>query len=172
MQDINNSFDNKYLFDHNDLPIIIIRIGAKFLPSNILGDLINSYFVSVHFPNLLKISREVPTPQGTTLFCHSSYLLNDYSPDEKIIQVKDAVGNLYTSYDGEYSYTPVQDALSGTAKHKIRHRREKGRQSKLNKHVGRWHCTVYAGITLWPLLFKKYIISVCAIQCLVSSFQL
>ncbi|KAG8244313.1 hypothetical protein J6590_026151 [Homalodisca vitripennis] len=43
-------------------------------------------------------------------------------------QVKDAVGNLYSSYDGEYSYTPVQDALTGTGKHKIRHRREKGRQ--------------------------------------------
>ncbi|XP_054279717.1 rho GTPase-activating protein 190 isoform X3 [Macrosteles quadrilineatus] len=43
-------------------------------------------------------------------------------------QVKDAVGNLYSSYDGEYSYTPVQDALTGTSKHKTRHRREKGRQ--------------------------------------------
>uniref|UniRef100_A0A1B6K9C5 Rho-GAP domain-containing protein n=1 Tax=Graphocephala atropunctata TaxID=36148 RepID=A0A1B6K9C5_9HEMI len=43
-------------------------------------------------------------------------------------QVKDAVGNLYSAYDGEYSYTPVQDALTGTGKHKLRHRREKGRQ--------------------------------------------
>lgn len=51
---------------------------------------------------------------------------------ELFIQVKDAVGNLYSSYDGEYSYTPVQDALSGTAKHKMRHRREKGIQSKWN----------------------------------------
>lgn len=58
--------------------------------------------------------------------------MNIYWYMESFIQVKDAVGNLYSSYDGEYSYTPVQDALSGTAKHKMRHRREKGIQSKWN----------------------------------------
>lgn len=45
-------------------------------------------------------------------------------------QVKDAVPNLYSSYDGEYTYTPVQDAVTGTNtnKLKLRQRREKGRQ--------------------------------------------
>ncbi|XP_022207896.1 rho GTPase-activating protein 190 isoform X1 [Nilaparvata lugens] len=45
-------------------------------------------------------------------------------------QVKDAVPNLYSSYDdGEYTYTPpIQDSISSTNKSKLRQRREKGRQ--------------------------------------------
>ncbi|XP_026272441.1 rho GTPase-activating protein 190 isoform X2 [Frankliniella occidentalis] len=41
-------------------------------------------------------------------------------------QVKDAVPSLYSSYDGEYTYALVQDAV-GNNKSKVRHRREKGR---------------------------------------------
>ncbi|XP_034252390.1 rho GTPase-activating protein 190 isoform X9 [Thrips palmi] len=41
-------------------------------------------------------------------------------------QVKDAVPNLYSSFDGEYTYALVQDAV-GNNKSKVRHRREKGR---------------------------------------------
>uniref|UniRef100_A0A1B6CUS5 Rho-GAP domain-containing protein n=1 Tax=Clastoptera arizonana TaxID=38151 RepID=A0A1B6CUS5_9HEMI len=45
-------------------------------------------------------------------------------------QVKDAVPNLYSSYDGEYAYSSVQDAVgnTNTSKLKLRQRREKGRQ--------------------------------------------
>ncbi|GLH15540.1 Rho GTPase-activating protein 190 [Gryllus bimaculatus] len=43
-------------------------------------------------------------------------------------QVKDAVPGLYTSYDGEYTYTLVQDAV-GSNKLKLRQRREKGQPS-------------------------------------------
>ncbi|XP_075218370.1 rho GTPase-activating protein 190 isoform X2 [Lycorma delicatula] len=43
-------------------------------------------------------------------------------------QVKDAVPNLYSSFDGEYTYTPIADAVSTTNKSKLRQRREKGRQ--------------------------------------------
>ncbi|XP_050438253.1 rho GTPase-activating protein 190 isoform X3 [Adelges cooleyi] len=43
-------------------------------------------------------------------------------------QVKDAVPGHYP-YEGDYSYTLVQDSLSGSSKHKMRHRREKGRPS-------------------------------------------
>ncbi|GLH15539.1 GTPase-activating protein CdGAPr [Gryllus bimaculatus] len=41
------------------------------------------------------------------------------------LKVKDAVPGLYTSYDGEYTYTLVQDAV-GSNKLKLRQRREKG----------------------------------------------
>ncbi|XP_024940341.1 rho GTPase-activating protein 190 isoform X7 [Cephus cinctus] len=43
-------------------------------------------------------------------------------------QVKDAVPNLYSSYDGDYMYTLVQDSI-GNNKSKLRHRREKGQPS-------------------------------------------
>ncbi|KAG8238832.1 hypothetical protein J437_LFUL018708 [Ladona fulva] len=41
-------------------------------------------------------------------------------------QVKDAVPGSYPTYDGDYSYTLVQDAVSSSNKSKLRHRREKG----------------------------------------------
>ncbi|XP_046406932.1 rho GTPase-activating protein 190 isoform X3 [Ischnura elegans] len=44
-------------------------------------------------------------------------------------QVKDAVPGSYPTYDGDYSYTLVQDAVSNSNKSKLRHRREKGRPS-------------------------------------------
>ncbi|XP_071440115.1 rho GTPase-activating protein 190 isoform X6 [Hetaerina americana] len=44
-------------------------------------------------------------------------------------QVKDAVPGSYPAYDGDYSYTLVQDAVSNSNKSKLRHRREKGRPS-------------------------------------------
>lgn len=40
--------------------------------------------------------------------------------------MKDAVSG---HYDADYSYTLVQDNLNPTSKHKLRHRREKGRPS-------------------------------------------
>ncbi|XP_025422553.1 rho GTPase-activating protein 190 isoform X5 [Sipha flava] len=43
-------------------------------------------------------------------------------------QVKDAVPGNYP-FDGDYSYTLVQDNLSASSKHKLRQRREKGRQN-------------------------------------------
>ena len=45
-------------------------------------------------------------------------------------QVKDAVPVIYSSYDGEYTYTLVQDALGANNKSKLRQRREKGRPCK------------------------------------------
>lgn len=45
--------------------------------------------------------------------------------------MKDAVPNLYSSYDGEYTYALVQDAV-GNNKSKVRHRREKGRPGKFS----------------------------------------
>ncbi|XP_026272449.1 rho GTPase-activating protein 190 isoform X11 [Frankliniella occidentalis] len=55
-------------------------------------------------------------------------------------QVKDAVPSLYSSYDGEYTYALVQDAV-GNNKSKVRHRREKGRPAKmkLEGSYGRIH---------------------------------
>ncbi|XP_066996552.2 rho GTPase-activating protein 190 isoform X2 [Anabrus simplex] len=44
-------------------------------------------------------------------------------------QVKDAVPGVYSSYDGEYTYTLVQDAVGGNNKSKLRQRREKGQPS-------------------------------------------
>ncbi|XP_063220269.1 rho GTPase-activating protein 190 isoform X2 [Bacillus rossius redtenbacheri] len=45
-------------------------------------------------------------------------------------QVKDAVPNVYTSYDAEYAYALVQDAVvCPNTKSKVRHRREKERTS-------------------------------------------
>ncbi|XP_049781040.1 rho GTPase-activating protein 190 isoform X2 [Schistocerca cancellata] len=44
-------------------------------------------------------------------------------------QVKDAVPGLYSSYDGEYAYTLVQDAVGTNNKSKLRQRREKGQPS-------------------------------------------
>ncbi|XP_044016188.1 rho GTPase-activating protein 190 isoform X6 [Aphidius gifuensis] len=41
---------------------------------------------------------------------------------------KDVVQNLYSSYDGEYTYALVQDSISNN-KTKLRHRREKGQRS-------------------------------------------
>ncbi|XP_025200481.1 rho GTPase-activating protein 190 isoform X1 [Melanaphis sacchari] len=41
-------------------------------------------------------------------------------------QVKDAMPGHYP-FDGDYSYTLVQDNLAASSKHKLRHRREKGR---------------------------------------------
>jgi len=44
--------------------------------------------------------------------------------------VKDAMPGHYP-FDGDYSYTLVQDNLAASSKHKLRHRREKGRPSML-----------------------------------------
>ncbi|XP_034252394.1 rho GTPase-activating protein 190 isoform X12 [Thrips palmi] len=56
------------------------------------------------------------------------------------LKVKDAVPNLYSSFDGEYTYALVQDAV-GNNKSKVRHRREKGRPAKmkLEGSYGRIH---------------------------------
>ncbi|XP_052130418.1 rho GTPase-activating protein 190 isoform X12 [Frankliniella occidentalis] len=56
------------------------------------------------------------------------------------LKVKDAVPSLYSSYDGEYTYALVQDAV-GNNKSKVRHRREKGRPAKmkLEGSYGRIH---------------------------------
>ena len=42
------------------------------------------------------------------------------------LQVKDTVPSLYSSYDGEYAFNLVQDAVANN-KSKARNRREKGR---------------------------------------------
>lgn len=47
---------------------------------------------------------------------------------------KDVVTNLYSGYDGEYTYALVQDSIANN-KSKLRHRREKGQPCKLRRFI-------------------------------------
>lgn len=63
-----------------------------------------------------------------SMYGHNAPLAREENMDvvSEYAQVKDAVPNLYSSYDGEYTYALVQDSV-GNNKSKVRHRREKGR---------------------------------------------
>lgn len=61
--------------------------------------------------------------------------------------MKDAMPGHYP-FDGDYSYTLVQDNLSASSKHKLRHRREKGRPSMLFFLI-KLKCSLYMNFNIY-----------------------